>query len=48
MTPEEFKNFNEITPEMFQNFEDYPDVVAACETLSRQLKQAIAELPGRI
>jgi len=47
MTPKEFENFNEITPEMFQNFEDYPDVVAACEKLSRQLKQAIAGLPGR-
>ena len=44
MTPEEFENFNEITPEMFQNFEDHPDVVAACENLSRQLKQAIAGL----
>jgi hypothetical protein len=44
MTPKEFENFNEITPDMFQNFEDHPDVVAACETLSRQLKQAIAGL----
>jgi multimeric flavodoxin WrbA len=45
MTPEEFTNFNEITPEMFQNFEDHPDVVAACEQLSRELKTAIATLP---
>jgi multimeric flavodoxin WrbA len=47
MTPKEFETFNEITPDMFQNFEDYPDVVAACEKLSGQLKQAIAELPRR-
>lgn len=47
MTPQEFENFNEITPEMFQNFEDHPDVVAACETLSGQLKLAIAGLAER-
>jgi multimeric flavodoxin WrbA len=45
MTPEEFANFNEITPEMFHNFEDYPEVVAACERLSRDLKEAVAALP---
>jgi multimeric flavodoxin WrbA len=45
MTPEEFANFNEITPEMFHNFEDYPEVVAACEGLARELKTAIAALP---
>ena len=44
MSPEEFENFNEITPEMFQNFEDHPAIVAACETLSQQVKQAIADL----
>ena len=47
MTPEEFENFNKITPEMFQNFEDHPDAVAACENLSRQLRQTIADLPVR-
>jgi len=41
------ENFNKITPEMVQNFEDHPDVVASCENLSRQLRQAIADLPGR-
>ena len=46
MTPEEFANFNEITPEMFQNFEDHPEVVSACERLSQELKTAIAGLPG--
>jgi multimeric flavodoxin WrbA len=45
MTPEEFANFTEITPEMFQNFEDHPEVVAACEQLSQALKEAIAGLP---
>jgi multimeric flavodoxin WrbA len=47
MSPEDFENFNEITPEMFQNFEDHPAVVTACERLSRQLKQAVAGLPKR-
>jgi NAD(P)H-dependent FMN reductase len=42
MTPEEFENFTEITPEMFQNFEDHPEVVKACELLSRELKEAIS------
>jgi multimeric flavodoxin WrbA len=41
MTPEDFANFNEITPEMFQNFEDHPEVVSACESLSQALKEAI-------
>jgi hypothetical protein len=44
MTPEEFENFTEIKPEMFQKFEDHPEVVAACELLSRELKEAIASL----
>ncbi len=30
-TPEEFKNFTKITPEMFQRFENHPEVVTACE-----------------
>jgi hypothetical protein len=42
MTPEEFKNFTEITPEMFQRFEDHPKVMAACEQLSKDLAQAIS------
>jgi len=37
-----FANFNEITPDMFQNFEDHPEVVAVCERLSQGLKEAIA------
>jgi hypothetical protein len=41
MTPEEFENFTEITPDMFQNFEDHPEVVQACELLSRELKEAM-------
>jgi len=41
MTQEEFENFTEITPEMFQNFEDHPEVVKACELLSQELKEAI-------
>jgi hypothetical protein len=45
MTPEEFENFTEITPDMFQNFEDHPEVLKACELLSRELKEAIASLP---
>jgi multimeric flavodoxin WrbA len=44
MTPEEFDNFTEVTPEMFKNFEDNPDVVSACEALSGELKVAIAGL----
>ena len=30
MSPEEFENFKEITPEMFQKFENHPEVVMAC------------------
>jgi hypothetical protein len=49
MTPEEFDNFTEVTPEMFKNFEDNPDVVSACEALSGELKVAIAGLAaGRL
>jgi putative NADPH-quinone reductase len=46
MTPEEFENFTEITPEMFQNFEDHPEVVQACELLSRELREAISSIPN--
>ena len=45
MSPEEFANFTEITPEMFQNFEDHPEIVQGCERLSADLAQAIAALP---
>jgi hypothetical protein len=44
MSPEEFDQFTEITPEMFQNFEDHPEVVQACELLSQELNRAIAAL----
>ncbi|MCK9376798.1 MAG: flavodoxin family protein [Syntrophobacterales bacterium] len=44
MTPDEFANFTEITPEMSQKFEDHPEVVKACETLSQGLREAIANL----
>ena len=44
MTPEEFAAFNEITPEMSQDFEDYPEVVTTCERLSQELKAAMATL----
>lgn len=43
LAPEEFKNLK-ITPEMFQRFEDHPEVVMACETLSEKLKMALASL----
>lgn len=41
MTPEEFERFTEITPDIFQNFEDHPDIVAACERLSNDLRTTI-------
>lgn len=41
MTPEEFENFTEVTPDMFQNYEDYPEVLAACEQVSAKLKAVI-------
>ena len=44
MKPEEFASFTEITPEMSQNFEDHPALVAACEQLSRELTQAISTI----
>ncbi len=45
MKAEEFANFHEITPEMFQNFEDHQEVVKACNLLSQGLKAALASLP---
>jgi multimeric flavodoxin WrbA len=47
MTPEEFEKFTEITPEMFQHFEDHPEIVKACERLAGDLAQAIAALPPK-
>jgi multimeric flavodoxin WrbA len=44
MDREKFDNLKEITPDMFQKFEDYPGVVSDCETLSRDLKAAMASL----
>lgn len=44
MKSEQFPSLKEITPEMFQNFEEYPAIVAACEQLSQELAQAIANL----
>ncbi len=44
MSAEEFESFNEITPDMFQKFEDHPEVVMACEALSAALKTSIASL----
>jgi multimeric flavodoxin WrbA len=41
LAPEEFENFR-ITPDMFQEFEDHPEVVAACEALSVALETGIA------
>ena len=46
MIPEEFAAFTEIKPEMFQNFEDHPEVVAACERLAQELRSAMPALPG--
>jgi multimeric flavodoxin WrbA len=46
MTPAEFKNFSEITPDMVHHFEDYPDVVFACGQLAEKLKGAIADSPA--
>lgn len=47
MTPEEFAQFNEITPEMFLRFEDHPEIVTACERLSKDLDQAISGLAAQ-
>lgn len=41
MSPDDFMNFEEITSEMFKRFEDYPEVVSACERLSWKLKVEI-------
>ena len=44
MTPEEFQNFTKITPEMFQQFEDHPEVVRSCELLAGEIKAGVAGL----
>jgi multimeric flavodoxin WrbA len=41
LQPEEFANLKEITPDMFQNFENHPDIVQACELLSQELRQVL-------
>lgn len=46
MPPEEFEAFTEITPDMFQRFEDKSDVCTACEKLSEELRTAILRLPS--
>jgi hypothetical protein len=46
MPPEEFEAFTEITPDMFQKFENYKDVCAACGKLSKKLRTAIDEKGG--
>ncbi len=46
MTPEEFEAFTEITPEMFQRFEDHPDVVKSCDYLAQGLREEIGKLKG--
>lgn len=40
LAPDQFENFR-ITADMFQQFEDHPEVVAACEALSSGLKAAM-------
>lgn len=41
MAPEEFEAFTKITPEMFRQFEDSSNVVAACSNLAKKLVEAI-------
>ncbi len=41
MNSEEFENFNEITQDMFQRFEDHPEVVESCKQLSQKIKVEI-------
>lgn len=42
MDSDKFENLKEITPDMFQKFEDHPEILAECETLARRLKLAVA------
>jgi multimeric flavodoxin WrbA len=37
MSPEEFENFTEVTPDMFQNFEDDPEVVKRAKEIGKRL-----------
>lgn len=41
LAPDEFENFK-ITSDMFQKFEDHPDVVSACKLLAEQLQASVA------
>ena len=37
MSPEEFENFTEVTPDMFQKFEDDPGIVKRAKEIGRRL-----------
>ncbi len=37
MSPEEFENFTEVTPDMFQKFENDPEVVKKVKNIGKQL-----------
>jgi hypothetical protein len=41
MPPEEFDAFSEVTPDMFKQFEDNPDLLADCSKIAVQLVTAI-------
>jgi hypothetical protein len=41
MAPEDFEQFNEITPDMFKDFEDNREACIACERLSEKLRTAV-------
>lgn len=43
---EKFEHLKEITPNMFQQFEDYPEILSKCETLARSLRAAVTSLSG--
>jgi multimeric flavodoxin WrbA len=45
LSVEEFAQFK-VTPDLFHRFEDFPEVVAACNDLSRDLAAAIDSLSG--
>jgi len=42
MSPEEFENFSEVTPDLFRRFEDDPEAVTACERAAAILRERIA------
>jgi len=37
MSPEEFENFTQVTPDMFQKFEDDPEIVKRVKETGRRL-----------